>query len=399
MIKRPDRRSRILGCMLGGAVGDAMGAPVEFMTLEEICRRFGKTGVTGFEKAYGRRGAFTDDTQMTMFTAEGLILSAVRREYTEENMVIPAIYHAYLRWLYTQETEKQEQLISHHGSCSVVDGILTGFKNLYSRRSPDSTCLHALRSGQMGTMNNPLNNSKGCGGIIRVAPIGLAFSKPETAFRRGCESAAITHGHPSGYLAAGFLSALLSMLLTGKSLDEAIQRTSSLLKANKNSKECLLAVEKAVELSQRRNLSPEEIESLGDGRVAEEALAIGICCALFAGNDFRKGVLLSVNHSGDSDATGSITGSIIWVSLHGKESIPKPWLSNLEMREVVEENQMLQTSSRIVVTPARCKSRRDSEPRRQGCRRLYCNPLATPDLASSGGKKNEHSFCPGLHIW
>jgi ADP-ribosyl-[dinitrogen reductase] hydrolase len=336
MIKTPDRRSRILGCMLGGAIGDAMGAPVKFLGLAEIYRRFGKKGITLYEAVFGRYGAITADTQMALFTAEGLILSTVRKEYSQENQLIPALYHAYLRWLYTQEVQLQQQLIGSHGTCSVVDGILTGYKNLFARRAPENTCLLALRSGQMGTMDLPLNDSNRCGGIMRVAPIGLAFRDPDIAFLRGCEAAVITHGHPSGYLAAGFFSAFISLLVSGNTLEKAVTESTLLLQSKEKSNDCVWAVEKAVALADKGNLSPEKIESLGSGWSAEEALSIGLCCALSAESNFSKGVLLSVNHSGNSDATGSITGNILG-ALSGRDSIPEKWLSGLEMREVIEE--------------------------------------------------------------
>ncbi len=324
----------MIGCLLGGAVGDALGAPVEFMGLEEIRRRYGDAGVTRFETAYGKKGAITDDTQMTLFTGEGLILSAVRSEYKETPTI--AIYHAYLRWLYTQNMGSQGQLVKSHGTCAVVDGILTGHQALFSRRAPGQSCLSALGSGRMGSIDQPINDSKGCGGVMRVAPMGLACGDAERAFRLGCEAAAITHGHPTGFLAAGCLAALISLLLGEKTLPEALDDVIRMLLNQPNVGECLDAIERAVALSQRSEPSPEAVESLGAGWIAEEALAIGIYCALVAGNDFNKGVLLAVNHSGDSDSTGSVTGNIIGV-LHGSMAIPTPWLKGLELRELIEE--------------------------------------------------------------
>ena len=170
----PDPLSRTIGCMLGGADGDALGAPVEFLDLAEIRRRHGRAGIVGLEAAYGRIGAITDDTQMALFTAEGLILSRVRQEYGHGSQAIAAIYHAYLRWLYTQDAQRQKQLVDDHGTCAVIDGILTGHRTLFSRRAPGNTCLSALRSGKMGALDQPINDSKGCGGGMRVAPVGLA---------------------------------------------------------------------------------------------------------------------------------------------------------------------------------------------------------------------------------
>lgn len=63
---RPLERAR--GCLVGGAVGDALGAPIEFLSLEQIRSKFGAQGVTQFEEAYGRLGATTEDTQMNFFT-------------------------------------------------------------------------------------------------------------------------------------------------------------------------------------------------------------------------------------------------------------------------------------------------------------------------------------------
>lgn len=332
----PTRRSRMVGCLLGGAVGDALGAPVEFMSLGEIRDRYGKAGITRFEAAYGRRGAITDDTQMTLFTTEGLILSRVRAEYGRGDLTIPAIYHAYLRWLYTQETRLQADLIRNHGTCSIIDGILTGRQELFSRRAPGNSCLSVLNSPQMGTMGQPVNDSKGCGGVMRVAPIGLAYPDPEKAFQIGCESAAITHGHPTGYLAAGFLAAVISMVASGEALDRTIAEVSQILVIHDNHEECLKAVEAAVELSNGKKFLPEIVETLGAGRVAEEALSIGLYCALVADCDFRRGVLLAVNHSGDSDSTGAITGNIIGTR-YGTDGIPDEWLSDLELRRLIEE--------------------------------------------------------------
>ena len=155
------------GCIIGGAIGDALGAPIEFMSIDQIRSKFGERGLTGYSEAYGRKGAITDDTQMTLFTAEGLILSKVRQEYQGDEGIISAGYHALLRWLYTQETNLQDNLIQNHGTCSIVDGVLTGYKELFSLRAPGNSCLSSLKSGKMGITGDPINNSKGCGGVMR----------------------------------------------------------------------------------------------------------------------------------------------------------------------------------------------------------------------------------------
>jgi ADP-ribosylglycohydrolase len=87
-------------------------------------------------------------------------------------------------------------------------------------------------------------------------------------------------------------------------------------------------------LAGRGRPAPEQLESLGGGWTAEEALAIAICCALCA-TDFADGVLMAVNHSGDSDSTGAIAGGILG-TLHGITAIPGRWLNRLEICTAIE---------------------------------------------------------------
>ncbi|VTR71242.1 Predicted ADP-ribosylglycohydrolase [Desulfosarcina cetonica] len=332
----PSPATRILGALLGGAVGDALGAPVEFFSLDEIRRRHGPSGVTGFEKAFGRKGAITDDTQMSLFTAEGLILSRVRQDDADAGLAATAIYHAYLRWLYTQDTARQAQLIRQHGTCAVIDGMLTTHAGLFAWRAPGQTCLSALRSGRMGTIAQPINASKGCGGVMRVAPVGFACADVSAAFQLGCASAAITHGHPTGYLSAGFMAVLIASIAGGARLPEAVDAARRILATHAGHEESSHAVAAAVALSRRGDPTPATMETLGAGWVADEALAMGLYAALVAGRDFRRGVLLAVNHSGDSDSTGAIAGSIIG-ACYGADVIPSDWLAELELRAVITE--------------------------------------------------------------
>ena len=181
-------------------------------------------------------------------------------------------------------------------------------------------------------MEQRLNDSKGCGGVMRVAPVGLIANDP---FRLGCELAALTHGHPSGFLAAGFFAAVIGGLSAGASLRDAIDAATDELRTYPEHEECLAAVEGAVRLAGPGAPSAEQVELLGEGWVAEEALAIALYCAIVADGDFERGVRLAVNHSGDSDSTGSMTGNLLGALL-GQDAIPSRWLRELELREVIE---------------------------------------------------------------
>ncbi len=313
------------GCLIGGAIGDALGAFVEFSSWPAIQEQYGVDGIQEFLSD----GLITDDTQMTLFTAEGLIRSQVRYALRGiANHPVNFIYQAYLRWLETQD---------YHGKNTsyATDGILLSVPELHHQRAPGNTCLSALSSGVMGTMEEPINNSKGCGGVMRVAPIGLVWDV-ERAFQLGCESAAITHGHPSGYLASGYFAAMVASIVAGEELRQAIETSTSLLRAKCSHEECLKAIEAAQSLAEKGNPTPSKIEQLGGGWVAEEALAIALYCVLVGGEDFPGTIRLAVNHSGDSDSTGSIAGNIIGL-LYGKRIIPENWISQLELHGLIEQ--------------------------------------------------------------
>ena len=313
------------GCLLGGAVGDALGAAVEFHSLAEIHRRFGSAGIRDFAPAFGRIGAITDDTQMTLFTAEGLLRAIERGR--ERGIVDPValVHEAYLRWLRTQRTvtpTAEDRRI----------GWLASESALYSRRAPGNTCLSALESGKVGSVDRPLNDSKGCGGIMRVAPVALArFWNP---FDLGCDVAAITHGHPSGWLPAGFLAHVIRSVLDGATPREAIASARARLVERESHAETLAAVIAALREAARGSPSAERVESLGGGWTGEEALAIAIYCWLVC-EDFESGVRLAVNHGGDSDSTGSIVGNLLGAQL-GIQAIPARWLDQLELRDLVD---------------------------------------------------------------
>ena len=329
------------GCLLGGAVGDALGAPVEFMSWSQIAQRFGPSGIQDFAPAYGRLGAITDDTQMTLWTAEGVLRGIVRANERGVGGPMSVLPRSYLRWLYTQDgslpagTQGVEDVI---GSDTVSAGWLFGVKALHSRRAPGNTCLSALRTPRAELWERAQNDSKGCGGVMRVAPIALIeHPMPDEQFTLGCQAAAITHGHPTGILASGALVWLLLQLRHGLPLERAVRDTIRRLSREPDHDETTGALHAALSLALSRHTpSAASVESLGGGWIAEEALAIGVYAALVAERDFARGVRLAVNHSGDSDSTGSIAGQLLGIQL-GVEAIPVQWLEALELREVIEQ--------------------------------------------------------------
>ena len=334
------------GCLIGGAVGDALGYPVEFMTLEDIRKKYGRNGITEYDVRNGV-AEISDDTQMTLFTATGILLGKTRsclRGISGDASVY--IWYNYRDWYRTQ-TEKYPLSGCHH---SWLDGI----PELFSRRAPGNTCLSVLKGDKSGTLDNPINNSKGCGGVMRVAPVGLYFGKreylsdrdPLEAMEIGAETAALTHGHPLGYIPAAALSYLVALLShNDMPLEEAIEEMTYKVYREYDAKDeteeyiddFRSIIDKAYFMALDKSIDDENaIRSLGAGWVAEEAFAIALFCSLRYSDDFEKAVSAAVNHDGDSDSTGAITGNILGAYL-GLSSIPGNFIDNLELKDIILE--------------------------------------------------------------
>lgn len=321
-------QDKIRGSLIGGAAGDALGFAVEFSNEATIFERFGEKGIQDYQLT-ANQALISDDTQMTLFTANALVLA---KEDVDD--VLSLIRDAYLAWYQTQNSP---YLIESSPFWIMKEA------NLYNRRAPGMTCLSALASGGLGTIAKPLNMSKGCGGIMRVAPIGLYYSVLEVGAdfiqTLAADSSALTHGHILGYLPAAIFAHIISELTyTEKTLLEAIQMAIQVCnKLFPDSIEKLYLinlVEEAITLSQSDKAVIEAIHQLGEGWVAEETLAIALYACLKNPTNFAEAIRLAVNHNGDSDSTGSLAGNIMGVIV-GYNAIPERFKKKLELRETI----------------------------------------------------------------
>ncbi|NUS08851.1 MAG: ADP-ribosylglycohydrolase family protein, partial [Nonomuraea sp.] len=270
-----DVQERVRGCLLGGAIGDALGAPIEFQSLREIRKHHGPEGITGYVATWrGTTGLVTDDTQMTLFTVEALARASAGGALAE-------VRQAYLRWLDTQDHHAPPPADRPHRT-----GDLREEGWLYSRRAPGNACLSGLHQPFPGPSPlgapGPVNpDSKGCGTVMRSAPFGLtAPYDAKAAFELSAACAQITHGHPTGYLAAGAFAAIVARLMCGDALEPAVHHALGLLARHPRHEETTAALRAALELAASGAPTAERVESLGGAWVAEEALAIGVYCAL-----------------------------------------------------------------------------------------------------------------------
>jgi ADP-ribosyl-[dinitrogen reductase] hydrolase len=302
---------RIMAMFRGGALGDAMGAAIEFLDLTSI-RRIFPDRVDRILPHQGIIGAITDDTQMTLFTAEGLIRAGVRSTLRGICHPPSVIHHAYLRWLITQRVLPRITL-------DADDVGLFRDLRLQVRRAPGNTCLEALASARhFGQAAR--NNSKGCGGVMRLAPMLLA---PSWAL----QTSALTHGHPTAADAAMVWIEILFAALAGKDLRETA--TSALTAVGP---EMARALQVALDLPPDGR--PETIERIGGGWIAEEAVAIALYAVLHA-KSFDEGLQMALIHSGDSDSTAAMAGNLLGL-LFTDEVMKHPLMPFVECGDLID---------------------------------------------------------------
>lgn len=335
-------QDRIRGSLIGGAVGDALGYPVEFIySLEEIQKRYGERGITRLdtrrhwldETGQAGKAVVSDDTQMTLFTANG-ILNAKKQGISLKY----GICRACVEWYLTQIGEKSPE----YGDC-----WLSGVPELNHRRAPGNTCMSSLDDIYRG--KDPINDSKGCGGVMRIAPIPLyaavqdRMSIEEADVLAG-EAAGITHQHPLGYISAALMSHVIYRLArdmepTQDSMKRYIMEGVDMIRKqykayNKDVERMAELAERAIYLLDNGKTDIENISHLGEGWTGEEALAIALYCALKHFDSFESAMIASVNHGGDSDSTGAVTGNILGAAI-GYEAIPQFYKDDLEMHDLI----------------------------------------------------------------
>ena len=315
--------SRRLASLLGGALGDAFGYPVAYDSLEAIVERHGPQGLR--EPEFRRdRFRVSDETQMTLFTLEG-ITRAMQAPNQSEHDLLAQIRLSYQDWLECQGFGN-----GGGGHASRL------FKHaaLHTQRAPSRTCIQALRAGGTGSPEKPLNDSRETGGVMRVAPVAfMPEMNLERAFRIGARAAALTHGHPAGYLPAGMLAAAVFGVLEGKPLQTAMIHAGGQARAMPGHEEVVKRLSAAIDASVLPHAGRLPPVLTGGERDGMEALAIGFYAASRS-RDFREALAIAANHDGDSDAAASVAGQLFG-ALHGIEALPQDWVRRLDVLDAL----------------------------------------------------------------
>ena len=326
-------RDRIRGSLMAGAAGDALGYAVEFMSRGSILAKYGFRGIAKFNLTREGKALISDDTQMTLFTACGMLMG-VTRGYMRGIGGRPEKYvdKAYLDWYYTQTGKNSRPGVTW----------LRDLPELAHRRAPGNTCLSACESLFQGKEVH--NNSKGCGGIMRVAPMALLMAGywargkcPYHVFEMdeaGAEVAAVTHKHPLAFLPAAMLTHLIFRVISMEEAEvkagitnialETIEALGYIYKGEYEEHKRILTnlTLTALSLAANDKSDADNIRLLGEGWTGEEAWAIALYCAVRHIDSIEDALIAAVNHDGDSDSTGAICGNIMG-AIYGYEAIKR----------------------------------------------------------------------------
>lgn len=330
----PFPRSRLIALFVGGALGDALGSSVEFADTPELERRFtepARSATTLLADAH-----LTDDTQTTLWVAEGLIRAHQKTLVQGVPSVDVGVRDALLRWYVTQEPGCRKKLL-HADSGRLLDE-----GRLWGKRSPDNTNLLALGrllhtpEWRLSPVNDKATESAGA--LMRSAPYAV-FEDVEECFEYALHGASLTHVNPAATAPAAFYAALLHGLLRDIPWQDSYDRAIELLASRPDAAQTRVALDAALNAAKLRP----DVALLGGGWTATSVLAIALSvfkAALVQGfsdpvKDTERLLLAAVLHSGKSDTTGTLVGQLI-AAHAGQKYLPKHWLVALEARGTIE---------------------------------------------------------------
>lgn len=302
--------------MLGSAVGDALGGPTEFKKWQQICAAYGPDGLTEYEPAYGGIGRITDDTQMAIAVATGLLRSP------SPNLVDPtmdAIAVEFVSWLHLQRKPGMS-------------------------RAPGNTCMAGCRMLDRGThwsdsgRGQANGMSKGNGAVMRAHPIAFALAPdPRYMAKLAAAQARATHGHPTASAAAVLWAGMLAITAeredsgwwtSGMPDPQAVW--AELDESQPGARDLIALHKRVLELVDDPRSHREVVNALGGCWTADEAVAAAtlLWLRIDGHHAFETAVLAAANIDGDSDTLACMVGALFGASY--PDQVVDRWLAPLE---------------------------------------------------------------------
>ena len=328
-----DRRlSGCRGCLLGLAVGDAMGHTVDERTWEEIQEDYGPNGLLGYDLVNGGASG-SANTQVAAYVSNGLLLGVTRAK--------PELYLRYISLSLREWARAQHFPRDPEKSLCWVAKI----PQMRVRKCKDSRMLDALRMDPLGTMEKPVNRASSTGSLPGAVVVGLACSERgidrAMAAKLGTQTVALTHGNVETFLCGSILAECIASLLEDpeqslrSAFDGAVQTMVAAFSCRFEQAEELASMLQKVMDRQAEEDSRAVMEALRCDTAAE-CLAGAFFACLAAGEDFDTAMILAVNHSGKSASVGCLTGAILGAKM-GAEALPDFYLESLDAASVLEE--------------------------------------------------------------
>lgn len=321
-----NRRLQTRGVLLGLAVGDAMGHPIDSRSLEEIHKDYGPGGLMGYDLS-NDYADITSYTQVAAFTANGLLLGLTRGQAQGRPTKLIRFMTAAIReWSRSQGFSLPTKNICW----------LSGVPAMRRKFCMDNRMLDALSKEALGTLEDPRFRSNHPGGL--TSAVSLALLQQELQLeqneidRLAAETVVLTHGEPESYITGAALCRMLGMLLKNPETtpEELVRQTANTVGLQfAQGGKLWESLQFALVLAASPHIPAKQaMENLGC-RTAAEALAGAVYTYATCNRDFDTAMITAVNHSGRSSAVGAIVGAMLGAAL-GYEGIPEFYLESLE---------------------------------------------------------------------
>ena len=325
-----EKQRSFRGCLLGMAVGDAMGYAVDRKTLSQICADYGPNGLLGYDLVNGYADV-TSYTQIAAFIANGLLFGITRGQL--RGVMAPPVRYIDLALREWSRSQQFSDLQKNYCWLSTVP-------ELKRRHCMDNWMLGTLTKEHLGTMEEPINNSSHPATLTEAIPIAMLSSglnlEQAEANRLAAEAVALTHGNPEAFLSAAALTLAMSRIFSEEEIDPETLAKETLNEIQlqfgreyHQTAKLWELCQLAITLSQSESTTAMEAMELLRCQTAPEVLAGVLYACITCRRDFDAAMITAVNHSGRSAAVGAITGAILGARM-GEQALPEFYLESLE---------------------------------------------------------------------
>ena len=326
--------SKYVGCLLGLAVGDALGYTVDEMTWEQICENYGPNGLLGYD-LQNDYAEVTSYTQIAAFVANGLLLGVTR---SKQEAYLKHVAIALREWAKRQHFPRDPG----RSWCWVAQKPA-----LRRRHCRDPWMLDAFRFENLGTLQKPVNKADSPGAITGAAAVALFYNpsrmEPAQVGSLTASTIALTHGDPVAWLSGVALAYGLAGILQepdGLVADQFRQAADVMEQqfGGRYPQAASIAAElrAAICLAEQEDRDHRADMEQFVCDTADQCLQAAVYAAIVCSEDFDAAMIMAVNHSGRSAAVGALTGAILGARL-GQEILPDFYLDSLEPIEELRE--------------------------------------------------------------